>query len=81
MLKITLAASLACCERCQFPSTMALVRLRDRSVYPVGRRFHPASYSPEQWVAETGEPHDVRGTEDGGQLYQAGEELDGNNPE
>lgn len=37
--------------------------------------------SPEQWVAETGEPHNVRGTEDRGQLYQAGEELDGNNPE
>lgn len=37
--------------------------------------------SPEQWVAETGEPHDVCGTEDGGQLHQAGKELDRNNPE
>jgi len=37
--------------------------------------------SPEQWIAETGEPHDVCGTEDGGQLHQTGEELHRNNPE
>lgn len=61
---------------------MDTVRLREGSGPPggSGRRFHLTD-SPEQWVAETGEPHDVCGTEDGGQLHQAGEELDRNNPE
>lgn len=48
-----------------------------------GRQENPPCLtdSPEQWVAEAGEPHYVCGTEDRGQLHQAGEELDRNNSE
>lgn len=63
---------------------MDTVRLWDWSVHPVGGRqeIPPCLIdSPEQWIAETGEPHNVCGAEDGGQLHQAGEELDRNNPE